>query len=114
MGKARPPAESVDVEKWQAGYPWIHGWPGSTVGPKQGLQAGLDILADFFPGLTCRISYGAVRHHCLVVGLFLNRPTCPPEVFDDAVEVPVHLESQHDPVEAQVWACSKHYGLKDW
>ena len=25
----------MDVEKWQAGHPWIHGWPGSTVGPEQ-------------------------------------------------------------------------------
>ena len=64
-------------------------------------------LADLLPGLTCRISYGVVRHHFLVVGLFLNRPTCLLEVFDDAVEVPAHLESRYDPVEVQVWVCSR-------
>ena len=35
--EARP---SEDIEKWQAGHPWIHGWPGSTVGPEQILTSG--------------------------------------------------------------------------
>ena len=29
------PRLSADIKKWQAGYLWIHGWPGSTVGPEQ-------------------------------------------------------------------------------
>ena len=26
---------SVGIEEWQAGHPWIHGLPGSTVGPNK-------------------------------------------------------------------------------
>ena len=28
----------MDVEEWQAGHPWIYGWPGSTAGPEHILR----------------------------------------------------------------------------
>ena len=37
----------MDVEEWQAGHPWIRGWPGSTVGPKQIPKSFLDFSCSW-------------------------------------------------------------------
>ena len=47
----------MDVEKWQAGHPWIHGWPGSTAGPEQTADA----YNTFVVMVTCEYSKIVIR-----------------------------------------------------